>query len=180
MMSHITIRRVMTIALLTLAWCGLWRSISLANILSGVVVSTALIVSKVGTSGRGGVRLIPLFKLLWLVFKDLVSSTISVAVEILTPTDNTEEAIVAVVVPTDSRHHLLLLVVAITLTPGTAVVDTDPESSTLYLHLLHVSQLEDTVAHVEELARLACEALPVGSVQPGQSAHSTPSPGAAT
>lgn len=164
MRSHITLRRILVIVALTACWCGLWRTISVANIVSGLVLSTVIVASGVGTEGRGGVRLVPLMKLVWIVFVDLVTSTVDVAVEILTPTDRTEEAIIAVKVPEDCRNHLLLLSVAITLTPGTAVVDADPVTGTLYLHLLHIDRREATVAHVQELARLSCEALPVSSL----------------
>ena len=98
-----------------------------------------------------------------LVAVDLVVSTFTVAREILTPTDYTDEAIIAVPVPGETRSHLLMLIVAVTVTPGTAVVDTDPDTGTLYLHLLHADRSEQTTAHVTELAQLACRALPVPS-----------------
>lgn len=168
MSRYITFRRVCTVVALTLAWCGLWRSISVANVLSGLAVSGVVVASGIGTPGLGGVRIVPLMRLLWTVFVDLITSTIDVAVEILTPTDRTQEAVIAVELPVESRSHLLLLVVAITLTPGTAVVDADAATGTLYLHLLHVDRMEATVSHVQELARLACDALPTpyNGVQP--------------
>jgi len=155
-------RRLLTLAALTLVWCGLWGEITAANILGGLAVAVAVTALGVGTSGAGGIRPIPLLKLLWLVIVDLLKSTVGVATEIVTPGDSTDESIVAVTVPPDSRDHLLLLIVAITLTPGTAVVDADPETGTLYLHLLHDDRRSATVEHVNELATLACAALPTG------------------
>jgi multicomponent Na+:H+ antiporter subunit E len=67
---------------------------------------------------------------------------------------------VAVDVPTGARRHVLLLVVVITLTPGTAVVDVDPDTGTLYLHLLHCDRREKTTRHISRLAELTCAALP--------------------
>ena len=63
--------------------------------------------------------------------------------------------------PAGTRAHLLLLIVAVTVTPGTAVVDADPDTGRLYLHLLHLDRAEGTVEHVLELAELACRALPM-------------------
>ena len=103
----------------------------------------------------------------WFVLVDLVVSTGAVAREILTPTDFTEEAIIAVEVPTSARRHLLLLLVAITVTPGTAVVDTDGERGTLYLHLLHCDRRAAVTAHIDRLAALAGAALPPPSLEPG-------------
>jgi multisubunit Na+/H+ antiporter MnhE subunit len=68
--------------------------------------------------------------------------------------------VIAVTLPAEARRHLLLLVVAVTVTPGTAVVDTDPDSGTLYLHLLNSAEREATELHVRRIADLACRALP--------------------
>lgn len=154
-------RRLSTIAALTAMWCALWGEVSTANVLAGLIIAVGVVALGVGTPGRGGVRLAPLLQFIGLVLVDLVKSTVGVAYEILTPTDYTDESIVAVTLPLAARDHLLLLVTAITLTPGTAVVDTDPDTGVLYLHLLHDNRRAATLAHVEELTALACRALPV-------------------
>ena len=168
MMRRITLRRVVTLAALVFAWCALWGEVSPANLLSGVVVALGVLAAGVGTAGRGRVRLGPLASFGGLVAVDLVKSTFSVAKEILTPTDRTDEAIVAVRVPTDTRTHLLLLIVAVTVTPGTAVVDADPATGTLFLHLLQPGRRDVPEAHVRELAELACRALPTAASVSGR------------
>ena len=160
MTALLTVRRLVTLAMLVLAWCALWGEITAANLLSGVAVGLLVTVLGIGTPGGGGLRLKPLLHFTALVLWDLVVSTVAVAREILTPIDYTEEAIIAVRVPADTRSHLLLLIVAITVTPGTAVVDADPDTGTLYLHLLHNDRRDAVTDHVRELAELACRALP--------------------
>ncbi len=155
-----SVGRIVTVIGLTAAWCGLWRDISVANAVVGFGLAIAIVATGYGTPGTSGVRIRPLLRLVWLVFLDLVSSTVAVAREILTPTDYTEEAIIAVVVEPGSDQHFLLLTVAITLTPGTAVIDADPASGTLYLHLLHFDKASETETHVKRLAELSCRALP--------------------
>ena len=162
-------RGVAMILVLTAVWCALWQTISAANITAGIVLSTAVLATGVGTPTTGAIRLGPMLRLLWVVFIDLVTSTVDVAREILTPTDYTDEAIIAVEIPREGRHHFLLLIIAVTLTPGTAVVDADPDSGTLYLHLLHAERRDDVVEHVQQLTELACRALPIPTVdQPVQ------------
>lgn len=161
--STLSVRRLVTIVALTLAWCGLWQTLSIANVLSGIAISLIVLSSGVGTTGRGGVRVLPLLHLLWVVFVDLVVSTIDVAKEVATPGDSTQEAIIAVEIPSHARHHLLLLIVAVTLTPGTAVVDADPDTGTLYLHLLKYGQADSIRSHVAKIAELADQALPISS-----------------
>jgi multicomponent Na+:H+ antiporter subunit E len=158
--SLFSLRRVLTIAGLVLAWCALWASFSVANVLSGLAVSLVAMSVGLGGGGRGGMRIVPLAKFLWLVTVDLVFSTATVVGEVLTPTDYTEEGIIAVSVPPASRHHLLMLYVAITVTPGTAVVAAESDGSVLYLHILHRERRADVEAHVHRLAQLAIEALP--------------------
>lgn len=156
-----TVRRLLTIGGLTLAWCALWGGVSVANVASGVAVSALALLLGAGGSGRGGIRPVALAKFTWLVAVDLVGSTVTVVREVLTPTDHTEEGIIAIPIPPGSDDHLLLLFVAITVTPGTAVVAADRATSTLYLHVLHCDRRRQVETHVLELAELAGEALPV-------------------
>ncbi len=151
-------RRLLSIVFLAAVWCALWREVSVANALVGLLIGAA--VTGLAPNDPGPVRLAPLIKFGWMVLVDLVRSTVSVAVEIVTPVDRTEEAIIAVQLPLESRRHVLLLTVAVTLTPGTAVVEVDATTGTLYLHLLHYNRAAETRAHVEELARMACLAFP--------------------
>ena len=156
-------RRVIAVVSLVVVWCALWGEASVANVGSGLLIALVATAAGIGTPMRGGVRIVPLVRFFALVAIDLVTSTIDVAREIVTPGDRTDEAIIAVQTPPGTRAHLLLLIVAITVTPGTAVVDADPDSGVLYLHLLHGERAEVTRAHVVRLAALACEALPLPS-----------------
>ena len=164
MTGWFTVRRFMTVVVLVLAWCALWGEVSAANVLSGTVVAVAVSLSGLGTAGRGGVRLRPLARFIGLVAVDLVISTVLVAREILTPTDSTDEAIIAVQVPSDTRSHLLLLIVAVTVTPGppsSTPIPTAGSSTCICSTLIAATA---TAAHVQELAALACLALPTRSV----------------
>jgi len=154
-------RRLLTLALLVGAWCALWGAVSVANILAGSLAAVTVTLVAGIQPGRGHVRLVPMVQFVWLVAIDLVVSTVNVAWEILTPTDHSDEAIIAVDTGIETRAHLLGLVVAITVTPGTAVVDSDIQTGRLYLHLLHADKAEEITAHVQRLAALAGRALPV-------------------
>lgn len=156
-------RNIVSIVMLTAAWCAMWRTISIANIAGGLILAMLVTFSGIGTSGVGSIRIGPLLRLLGVVLKDLFSSTVSVAYEVLTPADHTDEAVIGVELPDCARHHLLFMTLAITLTPGTAVVEADTEANIIYVHLLHGDERDAVVAHVKRLADLTCEALPVGT-----------------
>jgi len=151
LVKRLSTRRAATVVALVLAWCALWGEITIANLLAGLFVSCAVMASGVGTANGGSFRLVPLIRLAGIIAVDLVVSTIGVAQEIIIPADQTNEAIIAVTVGREARKHFLLLVVAITVTPGTAVVDADPDTGTLYLHLLHAERRDAVADHVRQL-----------------------------
>lgn len=153
-------RSIVVVVALVGAWCALWESISFANVLSGLVVAVPAVMFAGSHTNGPTIRVVPAIKLVWLVTVDLVKSTVHVVWEILTPIDSTDETIIAVDTQVEARDHLLLLVVAITLTPGTAIVDTDPHTGRLYIHLLHADAEQQVIEHVRRLAELSCEAFP--------------------
>ncbi len=160
MSTTFTIRRLITLGGLTAAWCALWGSPSWANVLSGLVVAAIAMLFGSAASFGGGVRIVPLMHLIWLVVVDMIGSTVTVVREVLTPTDYTDEAIIALELPPGGEGHLLLLFVAITVTPGTAVIAAESDSSVLYLHVLHADRRDAVEAHVRQLADVASRALP--------------------
>lgn len=155
-----TVRRLVTLAALVAAWCALWGSVSWANVLSGAVVGTVALRIGVGGSGRGGVRIVPMLHLVGVVALDMIVSTVAVARAVVAPGDHPAEGIIAVPISAPAKHHLLLLFVAITVTPGTAVVAAESDGSVLYLHVLDVERRAEVEAHTRKLAELACAALP--------------------
>ena len=163
MNGRFSLRNVLSIFALTAAWLALWQTISFANIASGLVVSSAVIFAGLGTAGKGSIRPVALLHLLGVVTLDLIQSTASVARAVLSPTDRTDEAVIGIDLPPGGADHLLLFTLAITLTPGTAVIDADKDDGIIYVHLLNSADTQATIAHVHRLVDLANAALPVGS-----------------
>lgn len=160
-------RPATTMIALIAVWCALWGNVSIANLLSGAVVALGVVFMggrgdrrADGAVSSGGLRPRPMARFVGLVAVDLVRSTITVARQILRWTNDTEEAIIAVTVPIEATDHLMLMNLAITVTPGTAVVDADRSSGTLFLHLLQPDRREQVERHTRELASLLCQALP--------------------
>lgn len=153
--------RLFYLVCLTGIWCALWSDLSVANVASGVVISLILLAAFGSLDIEiGPINVVAFGKFVLLVAKDAVLSTVSVASEIVTPTDYTDELVASVELPGGAERHLLLLTIAVTLTPGTAVTDTDPNVPSLTVHLLHADRLEATRSHIIELAELANAAWP--------------------
>jgi multicomponent Na+:H+ antiporter subunit E len=132
-------------------WCALWGNWSVANVLSGVAIVT--VARSAGLVPSAPLpRFRPMMRLLGFVLVDLVRSTVVVAAEVLTPTDSTDETIIRVDTDVADGLQRFVMVVAITLTPGTAVVGV--EEGCIEMHLLHRERTDELIEHVRELTAL--------------------------
>lgn len=70
--------------------------------------------------------------------KQLVSASLRVAYEVLTPQDHMRPAVVAVPLEAKTDLEITLLANFITLTPGTLSIDVSADRKTLYVHEVYV------------------------------------------
>jgi multicomponent Na+:H+ antiporter subunit E len=158
--------RVLTVAWLTALWIVLWRDLSVVNVAGGVLVATvigwAVTLSSTGVSGRD-VRFRPLPAVVFLGYFawKLVEANLVLAREIVTPRNRIRTGIIAV--PATGCSDLVVTVVAnaVTLTPGTVTLEVRRVDGTcrLYVHVLHLHDMERARNDVRTLMRLAGRAL---------------------
>jgi len=130
---------------LVLVWILLWGSFSWANLLSGILVAVLVTNVLPLPAVVGGVRVHPGALLVFLGYfvKDLVVSSAQVAWQAIRPSGMEQGAIIAVQLRTDSDLLLTLIAEALTLVPGSIVLDLDRPRRTLGIHLLHVDDRDD-------------------------------------
>lgn len=143
-------RRVGVVAWLTTLWVVLWRDLSLANVVSGVVVAlVVLTLFRVPTltvsarlPHRHTVRPVALVRFLAWFLSEVVAANLVVAREIITPGDTIRAGIVAV--PLRGHSDLVTTVVAgvVTLTPGTLTAEVRGTPPVLYVHVMHLDDPE--------------------------------------
>ncbi len=135
------------LAWLVLVWMLLWGTLSWANLLSGAAVAllVTLLLPLPHVVGGTRVRPLPLLAFLGHFVADLVVSGAQVAWLALRPGGRRLSAIVRVQLRTDSDLLLTMLAEALSLVPGSLVLDLDREERTITIHLLHVRDR----AHVE-------------------------------
>jgi multicomponent Na+:H+ antiporter subunit E len=140
--------QVPLLAWLVLVWILLWGTWSWANLLSGVLVAllVTLILPLPHVVGGTRVRPLPLLAFLGHFVVDLVVSGAQVAWLALRPGGQGYSAIVQVQLRTDSDLLLTMVAEALSLVPGSLVLDLDRERRTVTVHLLHVRDR----AHVEQ------------------------------
>lgn len=153
-------RRIVTIAWGVAVWCALWGDLSVANVLWGAVAMTAVLLLLPATSiagdDRGALRPVATARFaLWFAWA-LVRSSAVVAWEIVTPGNDITEGIVAVPLATSSPGIVTLIANTISLTPGTLTLEVRMDPPTLYVHVLHLHDLDEVHGELAHLQRLAC------------------------
>ena len=139
-------------------WLMLWADVSVANVVSGVVLALVVIVftrRHNGPTADGTVRIAPiaLTRFIGHVVWQLVKSNLSLAWEIITPTNSI--AIGTVEVPLRSSAPIVTMAVSnvVTLTPGTVTIDVSESALTIgVLHLHDPDQVRESVRRTEALA----------------------------
>lgn len=167
--------RVTSLVWLTAVWVMLWESLSWANVLGGLVVATVVmaIVPSHKLETRVGFRPVAAVRLLAYFLWKLVEASAHLTWEIFTPRNTINAAVVCV--PLRSRVPGIVTAVAnmVSLTPGSVTIDIDTDEMILYIHVLHLTTLEqerESVRYLESLTLAAFPPIePVGRVRAGGS-----------
>lgn len=151
---------------LTLVWAMLWGDFGPASLLAGLFVALFVVLLSRPTVVRG-VQLASFHPLSAIVFLgyflvQLVTSSLQVAWEVITPGSNVNRAIVAVPMHVTTDGLVTLVGNTITLTPGTLTVDvrsgnTD-DPPVIYVHALHFTDVDSLRRDIVRLERLAVRA----------------------
>jgi multicomponent Na+:H+ antiporter subunit E len=144
-------------------WLMLWADVSVANVISGAVLAIAVTVMTrriAYVTDDDTVRVAP-FALLHFaghVLWQLVKSNLSLAWEILTPTNTI--AVGTVDVPLRSASPIVTMALSnvVTLTPGTVALDVRSEPPTLTVGVLHLHHPDEVRASVQRTEALAIKA----------------------
>lgn len=153
-----------TMVFLTVLWVGLWDDVSVANVITGVIVAVAVLVfarqPRLARRDRTAVRVQPLAALHFIghVIVNLVHSNLVLAWEIITPGSRINTGIVAVPLRTESRISMLIVANVVTLTPGTLTVEAKGSPPVLYIHVLHLRDLDAVRRDLHRLEELSVRA----------------------
>lgn len=153
------IGRLVVIGWLSIVWAALWGDFDLANLLAGAFVSAAIVAMfPIEQPFTPHARPIATARLLAVFVWRLIAASAVVAWEILTPSSRINEGIVAV--PVRGMSDLLRMIVAnaISLTPGTLTLEVDRDGEMLYVHVLHLRDIESVRREIGELAVLVVKA----------------------
>lgn len=95
-------------------------------------------------------RLIASVRLFLLFIKELVMSTIMVAKQVARPKLSIKPGIFRTTTPLKSDWEITIVCCLITLTPGSVVVEVDPEAGVLYIHVMTIPDDQISVIAMKE------------------------------
>lgn len=151
--------RVVRVVWLTAVWVMLWDDLSVANVVSGVALGLAIVVT-FDTWRSGVVAFRPVHAARFVAFfvYKLVEANLVVARTVIAPHGRVQRGIVAVPLHGCSDAVATLIADAITLTPGTMTLEVRREPLTLYVHALDTRDVEGVRRDVRSLEVLAVRA----------------------
>lgn len=144
-------------------WLLLWGELSVANVVSGVVVSVALLlvfpVDHDVIAVRHRLRPVAVARLVAFFLADLVRSTAATALDVLRGGRGIATGIVACPLRVQNDGLVTFLANMIALSPGTMPVDVRREPHVIYVHSLHARDPDAVRRFVSRLEHLAVMAL---------------------
>lgn len=147
--------------LLMAVWLLLWGSISVANVASGIVVVLLVMAALPDVSIRQRpppLRPVAAARFVLRIVGDLFRANWVVTREILTPQSSVNTGVVAVPLPHCSDGLVTLVTNVLALTPGTMPIEVAEAPPVVYVHILHLDDLETVRRNVRTLADLAIRA----------------------
>lgn len=155
-------RGLVLLVWMTAVWVTLWESVTWANLLGGMVVAGLVLYMMPPASPIPGVAFRPFaaVRLLFYFLRELAVASAVVAWEVATPGSGINTAVVSVRLTSRVAGVITAVANMVSLTPGTLTLEVDEESSTLFIHVLHLKSLEETRESVRRLERLVLEAFP--------------------
>jgi multicomponent Na+:H+ antiporter subunit E len=146
---------------LVVIWVLAWGSPSVANVASGVAVAAVLLAVAPDTwpgRSRPRVRPVAIVRFAASALAKVVESNVVLTREVLSPRSRIHTGVVGVPLPECSDALLALMTNVMALTPGTMPLEVTREPTVIYVHVLHLHDVEDVRREVQQLAALAYRA----------------------
>lgn len=150
-------------AVLVGIWALLWGDASAANLMSGTVVATLLLIAfpldHDVIAVRHRLRPLAAARLAAFFLGDLVRSTIATALDVVRPRSQIKTGIVACPLRVDNDGLLTFLANLIAVSPGTMPIEVSYRPHVIYVHSLRATDPDEVRAFVARLEELSVMAL---------------------
>lgn len=150
---------------LVILWLLLWDDLSVANVLSGLAVGIAVLtlarlptVRRLDDEHAAVVNPVRTVGFALYVFYKLVEANLLLAWEIVTPTNKINTGVIAVPLRTESNTAMTVIANMITLTPGTMTIEVLGTPPVVYVHVLHLDDIDRVRSELLRLEELSVRA----------------------
>lgn len=146
---------------LAVIWVLAWGSVTPANVVGGLAVAVLLITVAPDTwpaGRRPRIRPLAIARFAGYVLYKALESNVVVTREILTRGSNVHTGVLAVPLPGCSDGLVTLISNTIALTPGTMALEATQEPTVLYVHVLHLYDVDAARRELHQLAVMAYRA----------------------
>lgn len=152
MRAHLT-----TVAWLLFVWLALVGDVSVRSVLIGLLIAAGLVTFFRPTRSEGrriAVRPVGVLRFAAFFVVQFIEANIQVALAVINPERvRYQRAIVAVPIAAANDVSVILLANAISLTPGTFIVEMRREPATIYVHVLQMPSVRETRLMILRLER---------------------------
>lgn len=138
--------------LISVMWMFLSESYTLASFSVGFLVGGVLLIllRKFLPGKLYLIRVFNIIKLLLIFIRELILSNIEIVKLVYKPKPNFEPGIFAYPTDLKSNWELTLLANLITLTPGSLSVAFSEDNKTIFVHAMHIENVEDEIQSIKE------------------------------
>ena len=155
-------RSIGVVIALAFIWVLLWGSASAANVVSGLAIGTVLVLLVPGLRRRGSgpvtFRPLAIARLVWHMLGVTVRSNVELTREVLSRSARLRTAVIGVPLPGCSDELLTLITNLLALSPGTMPIELRQDPTVLYVHVLHLTDVEDVRTEILRLTDLTVRA----------------------
>lgn len=153
---------LVTIGWLLVVWLALMESVSPGAVLGGLAIAVALTVlfperDRAGTAWT--IRPLRVVAMAVYFTVQFLHANLHVAATVIAPTpERLRRGIIGVPIVSTSRTLRAVLANAVSLTPGTFIVDFDERTSTMYVHVLNMATPDTARVAIHRLERVIARA----------------------
>jgi multicomponent Na+:H+ antiporter subunit E len=155
--------------LLVALWLLAWGDLTLANVLSGIIVAGALLLA-FPPGARGSEQLVVrpagALRLISFVLGQLVTSNIVMTRQILRRRPDVQQGVLAHRLRHPSEVVVTIMTSIVALSPGTMTVDVDADSTTIFVHFFRLHDPSAARAQLDRLERLIVGAIRTSPLAP--------------
>jgi len=150
------VRTLIFVLALDVIWVLLWGSASAANVLSGLLVGLVIVLVVPGLRGPRGqrwppIRPVAILRLGAHVVASTITSNVVLTREILSRGSQIRIGVIRVPLPHCSDELITLITNLLALAPGTMPVEATSDPAELYVHVLHLHDVEQVRGDIYRL-----------------------------